>query len=238
MRFDPRQLTTLLMVLSMLAAVGCRKSSESPSGDSSEDAATATQPPDAAGSASPLSSSTTTRSAQDELHPKVLIETSLGDITVELDRQKAPLTVDHFLRRVDLGQYDQTIFHQVFKGYAILGGSYGPDLVEKPSDSVRNEAHNGLRNLRGTIAMARDAARIDSAAAQFFFNVRDNPDLDHQPSEPGQVSPEAYGYCVFGHVVAGQEVVDRIANVPVEDRQGFESIPVETVLIKSIRRLP
>jgi len=239
MRFDPRQPTILLVVLAMLATVGCGTSEESPPSDSAEGTATPAESSAEGGSVSHPSSPPATQSPQDDLHPQVLIDTSEGVITVELDGQRAPLTVDSFLRYVDSGHYNQTIFHQVFNGYAILAGSHTQDLVERPSPAtVRNEARDGLKNLRGTIAMTRDAAIIDSAAAGFFFNVRDNPNLNYQPSETGQDSPENYGYCVFGRVVEGQDVIDRIANVAVEDRGGFESIPVRTVFIKSVRRLP
>lgn len=171
----------------------------------------------------------------DPVHPVVVIETSLGNIVVKLDAEKASLTVQNFLSYVDARHYDGTIFHQVFKGYVVLGGGYTPNLAEKATSfSVRNEAHNGLRNTRGTIAMARQPDVIDSARAQFFINLADNPSLDYQADSNDK--PEGYGYCVFGQVVEGMEVVDRIANVPVKDVENFESIPVETVEIKSIRR--
>lgn len=177
--------------------------------------------------------------APDQLHPKVLIETSLGDITVELDAEKAALTVDNFLSYVDNGFYDQTIFHQVFKDYVILGGSYTPERVEKKTGpAIRNEARGGLKNLRGTIAMARRADVIDSATCQFFFNLKDNPKLDHKDGG-GEVygSPEDYGYCVFGTVTEGMDVLEQVAGVEVHDSGEFEMIPVQTVLIKSIRRI-
>jgi len=175
-----------------------------------------------------------------QLHPKVLIETSLGNVTVELDAEKAPLTVDNFLSYVDNGFYDQTIFHQVFKDYVILGGSYSPDLKEKEAGAaIRNEARGGLKNLRGTIAMARRADVIDSATCQFFFNLKDNPKLDYKEGG-GEVysSPEDYGYCVFGSVTEGMDVLEQIGSVAVHDSGEFEMIPVQTVLIRSIRRVP
>jgi cyclophilin family peptidyl-prolyl cis-trans isomerase len=170
----------------------------------------------------------------DPLHPVVQIETSLGNIVVKLDAEKAKLTVENFLSYVNLHQYDGTIFHQVFKDYVVIGGGYTPELVEKPtSRSVRNEADNGLKNVRGTIAMARPADVIDGARAQFFFNVADNASLDQQDRS----TKEGYGYCVFGAVEKGMEVVDQIANVPVKDIESFESIPVQNVIIKSIRQI-
>jgi cyclophilin family peptidyl-prolyl cis-trans isomerase len=171
----------------------------------------------------------------DPLHPKVKIETSLGDMIVELDGANAELTVNHFLTNyVDAGYYAHTIFHQVFKGYVIVGGSFTPEGKEKPAKfSVRNEAHNGLKNVRGTIALARQPDARDSARAQFFINVADNPSLDHKDQDAA-----AYGYCVFGHVVQGLDVVDRIASSPVKDAPNFESTPIEPVLIKAIHRVP
>jgi cyclophilin family peptidyl-prolyl cis-trans isomerase len=171
----------------------------------------------------------------DPLHPVVKIETSLGDMLVELDGANAELTVSHFLTNyVDAGYYTHTIFHQVFKGYVIVGGSFTPEGKEKPAKfSVRNEAHNGLKNVRGTIAMARQPDVRDSARAQFFINVADNPSLDHKDQDSA-----GYGYCVFGHVVQGMDVVDRIANSPVKDAPNFESTPIEPVLIKAIHRVP
>lgn len=170
--------------------------------------------------------------AQDPFHPEVVVETSLGNITITLDAQNADRTVDSFLQYVDSGHYDGTIFHQVFAGYAILGGAFTPDYQEKEAiRKVFNQATNGLKNVRGTIAMARKADVIDSASCQFFINVSDNPSLDHQ----GQ-SPEQYGYCVFGKVSDGMDVVDKIASVPVKDVEQMEQTPVEPVLIKSIRR--
>lgn len=172
--------------------------------------------------------------AAEPVNPMVLIETSLGEITVELDPDKAELTVDNFLRNVDNGYYNNTIFHQVLKDYVVLGGSYTPDLVEKPAEgTVRNEAFKAPKNSRGTIAMARKADVIDSAATQFFFNVADNPMLDHQDAEV----PEQYGYCVFGEVVKGMDVIEKISGVEVEDRGDFERKPVQTVLIQSVERI-
>ncbi len=170
----------------------------------------------------------------DPLHPEVVIETSMGNIKVLLDKQNAPLTVENFLTYVDGGYYDETIFHQVLKDYVILGGAFTSGLVEKEAGHpIYNEAHNGLKNVSGTIAMARRPETPDSATCQFFINVSDNPMLDHKES-----SLEEYGYCVFGHVIEGMEVVRRIADVEVHDEGEFERIPVQPVVIKSIRRLP
>jgi len=165
--------------------------------------------------------------------PRVLIETSHGDITVELDPVKAPLTVGNFLSYVDDRHYDGTIFHQAIPGYVVLGGGYTRELKElSVGPTIRNEAHNGLSNTRGTIAMAREGDVVDSSTTQFFLNLGDNTSLDHQGRDAAR-----YGYCVFGRVVAGLDVADAISKVEVRDTAGFEQIPVEPVTIKAIRRV-
>jgi cyclophilin family peptidyl-prolyl cis-trans isomerase len=172
----------------------------------------------------------------DLIHPKVIIETSLGKIVVELDKEKSPLTVNNFLDYVKTHSYDKTIFHQVYKNQAIIAGGYTTDLAEIPQRiPVSNEAHNGLKNLRGTIAMLRQGDVIDSARSQFFINIADNPALDCRNRDPGD--PEGYGYCVFGQVVNGMDVVERIANTPVQDTDKFDQTPVQAVIVKSIRRV-
>jgi len=140
--------------------------------------------------------------------PRVKLETSLGDIVLELNRDKAPLTVDNFLGYVKKGHYDGTAFHRVIENFMIQGGGFAVtdgDYVQKPSgDPIKNESDNGLKNLRGSIAMARTSAP-DSATAQFFINVKDNANLDY---------PSMGGYAVFGKVVEGMDVVDKIRAVP------------------------
>ena len=174
------------------------------------------------------------KSDQDPLHPVVVVETSLGNFTLKLDAEKAPLTTDNFLSYVANHHYDQTIFHQVLKEYprVILGGAFTADLVEKKARTpIRNEAHNGLKNRRGTIAMARKPDSEDSATCHFFINVADNDVLNYKDR-----TPQGYGYCVFGEVTEGLETIDRIGQAAVRDADKFERIPVETVLIKSVRR--
>jgi cyclophilin family peptidyl-prolyl cis-trans isomerase len=165
-------------------------------------------------------------------HPVVVIETTLGNITVRLDAEKAYLTVDNFLSYVNAGQYDQTIVHQVYKGQLFLAGDHDVNYVEKPSrPAVFNEAHNGLKNRRGTIAMARLPDSIQSATRQFFINVADNPMLDFKDR-----SVDGYGYCVFGEVTDGMDVVDRIAEAPVHDTPDFDRTPITAIVIKSVRQ--
>ena len=162
--------------------------------------------------------------AQDK--PVVVIETSMGDITVELNRARAPKSVENILSYVNGGFYDGTIFHRVISNFMIQGGGFTPDMERKPTrDPIQNEAGNGLKNRRGTLAMAR-TAEIHSATAQFFINVKDNSFLDHKGN-----SSRDYGYAVFGKVTDGMDVVDKIKAV----KTGNQDVPTETVLIKTIR---
>lgn len=164
-------------------------------------------------------------------NPQVVIKTSKGDITLELFPDKAPLTVKNFLAYVDAKFYDGTIFHRVMKGFMIQGGGLTADLTEKPTRAaIRNEATNRLKNLRGTIAMARYEPP-HTATAQFFINHDDNAELDHR-----NTSQDGFGYCVFGRVLKGIDVVDAIASVPVGTVKGHEAVPRQTVTIVSVRR--
>ncbi len=169
----------------------------------------------------------------DPQHPVVQMETSLGKLTVRLDAEKAPLTVSNFLSYVDAGQYDQTIIHQIYKGQGFLAGGFGANKAEKPSRTpVRNEADNGLKNRRGTISMVRQPGEIDSATCQFLVNVADNQALDHKDR-----TPDGYGYCVFGEVIEGLDVIDSIANAQVHDTPEFERTPVQAIVVSSVKRI-
>jgi len=163
-------------------------------------------------------------------NPVVVLETSLGDIEIELRQDRAPVSVQNFLAYARSGHYDGTIFHRVLRGFMIQGGGYTPDLISKPTrPPIRNEATNGLRNMRGTVAMARSSA-VRSATAEFFINVEDNSRLNHRG-----ITPDQYGYAVFGRVIAGMDVVDRIAAVSVRRAGEHEALPVEPVVIKRVR---
>lgn len=154
--------------------------------------------------------------------PRVLLDTSMGKITLELDQAKAPKTVANFLQYVKDKQYDGVVFHRIIKGFMVQGGGYDADGHEKDTrPSIDNEAANGLKNARGTLAMARTSAP-HSARAQFFINHADNSFLDH----PGQ---DGWGYAVFGKVVDGMDIVDKIATTPT----GARDMPVTAVVIKS-----
>lgn len=165
-------------------------------------------------------------------NPVVLLSTTLGEVTVELFREAAPVSVANFLQYVAEGFYAGTIFHRVERGFVAQGGGFTVDLEEKPTrPPIQNEATNGLRNLRGTIAMAR-RQQLRSAAAQFYFNISNNPQLDHRG-----FSPPDFGYAVFGRVIAGMEVVDKIGSVRTRRLGDFESVPVEPVVITAVRIL-
>lgn len=161
---------------------------------------------------------------------RVLMKTSMGEIELELDGDKAPISVNNFLQYVDQGFYNGTIFHRVMKGFMIQGGGFSQDLKRKQTGApIKNEAKNGLKNKRGTIAMARTRAP-HSATAQFFINHVDNGFLDY----PGQ---DGWGYAVFGKVTKGMEVVDKIANVPTGTTNGMGNVPKTPVIIESVSRL-
>lgn len=161
----------------------------------------------------------------------VVIETSLGNIEVELNSEKAPITVENFLKYVDKKHYDGTIFHRVINGFMIQGGGMDEKMSEKKTDApIKNEATNGLLNQKGTIAMARTSV-VDSATAQFFINVADNDFLNHKAPNAQQ-----FGYAVFGKVTAGMDVVEKIKAVPTGNYQMYQDVPKTPVVIKSIRR--
>jgi peptidyl-prolyl cis-trans isomerase B (cyclophilin B) len=159
-------------------------------------------------------------------NPRVRLETSLGAIVLELDAQKAPKTVENFLTYVREGFYDGSTFHRVIKGFMIQGGGLTADMGKKPTHPpVQNEADNGLKNKRGSIAMAR-TNEPHSATSQFFINTKDNVSLDYRESPP------TWGYCVFGKVVEGMNVVDAIEGVPTGAKAGRRDVPVKTVIIE------
>jgi peptidyl-prolyl cis-trans isomerase A (cyclophilin A) len=160
------------------------------------------------------------------LAQKVRLATSQGDIVVELDADKAPKTVENFLQYVKSGHYDGTIFHRVIDNFMIQGGGMKADMSEKPTRApIPLESRNGLTNVRGTLAMAR-TQNPNSATAQFFINLKDNAFLDQANSRDGN------GYAVFGKVVAGMDVVDKIKSVPVADKAGHQNVPTTPVTIK------
>ncbi|HRO82109.1 MAG TPA: peptidylprolyl isomerase [Alicycliphilus denitrificans] len=164
--------------------------------------------------------------AQTVAAPQVKLATSMGDIVLQLDAAKAPRTVENFLSYVRDKHYDGTIFHRVIDGFMIQGGGFTPDMQQKPTKApIQNEAANGLKNDRYTIAMAR-TADPNSATAQFFINVKDNAMLNAP-------SPDGHGYAVFGKVVSGTEVVDKIKAVATGNRGPYQNVPATPVIIQS-----
>jgi peptidyl-prolyl cis-trans isomerase B (cyclophilin B) len=160
----------------------------------------------------------------------LIINTSLGDITVDLHTTEAPLTTANFLKYVRNGFYNDTIFHRVIDGFMIQGGGFTPDMAQKKTEAtLTNEAKQAKPNKRGTLAMAR-TMDPHSATAQFFINVADNPFLNYSNE-----SPQGFGYCVFGEVVDGMDIVDAIVKVKTGQRAGHGDVPLETVNIISIK---
>lgn len=168
-----------------------------------------------------------TQAATKESDPVVKLETSVGDILVQLNARQAPITTANFIQYVKSGHYDGTIFHRVIKDFMIQGGGMTSDMREKRTLApIRNEANNGLRNKKYTIAMAR-TSDPHSASSQFFINTRDNDFLDFKAE-----TPQGWGYAVFGKVIGGQDVVNRIERVSTGNRAGHQDVPLEPVVIK------
>ena len=229
---DPRLLLVLLLTIAPMAGCG-GNSKENPDKDGSvaKTSNNNDDEPTAEGK-------TPSQRADDEKHPRINIETSLGNIVVRLDAEKAPLTVNNFMRYVNEGFYNDTLIHEVRPGYAVICGTYDENLTAKPTHgTIYNEARNGLKNVRGTLAMARSEG-IDSATSAFFINLADNSSwMDHKGEKP-----EEYGYCVFGEVVDGMDVAERISKVKVhkttdKNNESLEQCPVEPVIIRSMRLL-
>jgi peptidyl-prolyl cis-trans isomerase B (cyclophilin B) len=159
--------------------------------------------------------------------PQVIMETSKGTVVIELNVQEAPITTANFLAYVQSGFYDNTIFHRVIRDFMIQGGGLTADMEKKPNQPpIHNEADNGLKNIAGTIAMAR-TDDPHSATSQFFINVKDNPFLDYHAK-----TPSGWGYCVFGRVIKGMDVVHAIENVPTGHKDGGADVPIEPVVIE------
>lgn len=164
-------------------------------------------------------------------NPQVILETNHGTITVELWADKAPITVENFLRYTDNNFFDGLIFHRVIGGFMVQGGGFDTDMVQKSTyDAIKNEAKADVPNNRGTLAMARTGV-VDSATSQFFINLVDNGFLNHTNE-----TAQGFGYAVFGEVTSGMDVVDAIAQVPTGSVRGYSDVPLESVVITSVRR--
>ncbi len=233
----------VVTVAAIMAQAGCG------SGEGNAPAASLSSPAQAGADASPSADNVTVQDpvqvvASDastetpasfpkaNMHPEVLISTDAGDIRIRLDAEKAPLTTENFLSNyVYRDFYPGTIFHYVQKDFMIAAGGYTADLEAKETRAyLKSEADNGLKNKRGTIAMTRLPDHVDSATSQFYINLVDNPDLDYR----GDETPEEVGYCVFGEVVEGMDVAEKIAEVPVADKDAFVNTPVEPIAIRSV----
>ena len=158
---------------------------------------------------------------------KVKLTTSMGPIVIELDKAKAPISTENFVKYVEAGHYNGTIFHRVIDNFMIQGGGFTKDMQQKPTQAqIKNEANNGLKNENYTVAMARTSVR-DSATSQFFINVKDNEFLNYSGE-----SPQGWGYAVFGKVVEGKDVVDKIKKVPTGNTGGHQNVPTQPVVIE------
>lgn len=225
-----------------LAVTGCSSSNApeaSIQGSKGSGGATATRPPLPSGTLAEgiqqLAVDPSGGGSKDLGPTKVVFRTNHGDIVVDLEVEKSPRTVNNFVENyVDTNFYKGTIFHHVEKGFMIAGGGYREDFTPiSTRGDILSEADNGLKNERGTLTMARHPEARNSANSQFWFNLADNPSLDHQGTE----SEEDFGYCVFGRVVSGLEVLDQIAELPVVEREGFTMLPTDLVVINSVDRV-
>jgi peptidyl-prolyl cis-trans isomerase A (cyclophilin A) len=205
---------TMLLGVALLGLTGVLRAQETPA-----------QPP-----AQPEKPAEKTEKPAQEGPVHVLLNTTMGDIVLELNREKAPISTQNFLSYTEKKAYDGTIFHRVIPGFMVQGGGYTPDMVQRPTDkAIKNEWQNGLKNKKGTVAMARLGGRADSATSQFFINVNDNDFLD--------TPRDGAGYAVFGKVVAGMDVVEKIEGVPTTNKNNMGDVPVEPVVIKTAKQL-
>jgi cyclophilin family peptidyl-prolyl cis-trans isomerase len=222
-----------IFITTLLAIAGCGRSSpEKTAGTAGEGtqqqaAGAAAANGGSAGNAAP--------SSPKPIEPMVVLHTSQGDVTIKLYQDKAPRTVENFLRGyAERGFYEQTIFHHVEPGQMIIAGGYTADLQRKPARApIYNESRNGLSNRRGTVAMIRDADAPHSATSEFFINLADNPDFDFKATDESDVP----GYCVFGEVVQGMDTIDRIARLPTASLGDFAKVPSPPVTIARVERL-
>ena len=208
----------MLAALALMVTIGCGGGSPPPP---AEEPAPAEEKPAAETAPAPTGT-----------NPMVEMRTSLGTMKIELYPEKAPKTAENFLRYAREGFYDGTIFHRVISGFMIQGGGFTPDMLEKETRApIANEASNGLKNVRGSLAMAR-TGDPHSASSQFFINTVDNPFLDFTAE-----TVQGYGYAVFGQVVEGLETLDAIKKVSTGSRDGYDDVPVDPVVIESVRIL-
>lgn len=220
----------LLMVV-VVAVCGCSKAPENNAATNGASPTTSTTTAHAATANSTSAETVAVTAPVEEGDPIVVLNTSLGNIFVRLYQRQSPRTVANFIDYVRTGHYNFTVFHQVEPGYVALGGAFDEQLKPKPVRyPVVNEANNGLKNIRGSLAMARDPGDANSATSMFFINLADNPKLDHQGS-----SPEQFGFCVFGQVIDGLDVLEKLSAVKTGKVEGFTSMPTTPVVLHSVK---
>jgi peptidyl-prolyl cis-trans isomerase A (cyclophilin A)/peptidyl-prolyl cis-trans isomerase B (cyclophilin B) len=214
---------------------GCGGSSAAPTADAAA-ASSPTESDDSKPTVTPASATAPIApKIKPPVDPVVVVHTTAGDFQVQLFAEKSPATVDNFLRNyASRGFYDETIFHHVEPGSMLIGGGYTAELEAKPARTpIFNESRNGLSNRRGSVAMIRDPESPHSATTQFYINLADNPELDYKTTE----TDEILGYCVFGEVIAGMDVVERIAATPTSAEGEFARVPTPRVAIRSVERI-
>jgi cyclophilin family peptidyl-prolyl cis-trans isomerase len=227
---------TSLVATALVFCVGCNKGeTAAPTASIDGGAQAAASSTDTPAVANAATAKAARPKPKENLFPEVVIKTSEGAIRVRLNAAKAPVTVDNFLANyVRRGFYNDTIVHYVAVDKMVIAGGFTADFMAKDAGApILNEATNGLKNKRGTIAMVRDPEYSNTATSQFFFNLADNADLDHQSDK----NSEDYGYCVFGEVIEGMEIVDAIAKTEVHDQGDFVSTPVKPIVIESVEQV-
>jgi len=221
-------LCSIMLCGVLTGLIGC---GQSDSGSSQEVA----NNPNGAPTVAPAKAATVNLAAKvmDSKYPEVVLETTLGPITLKLNAEKAPITVGNFLSYVDRGHYNGTIVHEVHKNFIALLGGFTDDLKERHGDfPIRNEATNGLENKRYTVAMARLPNSIDSATTHFFINLNDNKNLDHLGKDA-----EKFGFCVFGEVITGREIVDQLNTIATSSKPDFPALPTATIAVQKAKRI-
>jgi cyclophilin family peptidyl-prolyl cis-trans isomerase len=222
-----RALSAVLVMAAIILFVGCGQENTAETAATGGAATTTSGTSGANGAMLPKPRPAPTAELPD---PVVTMHTSLGDVLIRLNQKAAPRTVSNFVDYVLTKHYDGTIIHQIDAGYALIGGTYTDKLVQKPVRyPIANESANGLKNRRGTIAMLRNPADPNSATSQYFINLADNPKLDRTGDKP-----EEAGYCVFGEVIQGLDVLEKISQVRTADVKGFTKLPTQTVLVQSM----
>ncbi len=228
-RIHPWTWLVLLPTVVILAGCGSGEKGQTPVAASIH---APTAPAGGSAMTSTAAASPPSRPSFDLVHPEVTVETTAGRIVIRLDAEHAPGTVANFLSYVNSGHFDGTCFHYVSPGDMILGGGFSPQLELRPTaPPIRNEAHNMVSNTRGSVAMSRSLDVIDSATSQFFINLADHQNLDYHSDAPSE-----YGYCVFGRVILGLDVAEKIAQVPTTSKGEFAMTPTQPVVIHSIRQ--